>query len=181
MSDAISAFHNAYSALVLGLEHEQASNPRSEGAAKAKGILKKIKSLKFKFIIVLSFLKDVLAILDRISKPFQKDNIDVDVLNQSIVSTKSALQVYCDEDPVTASEAIESIEEQNQYQGIPITVNLLQRHHYMHLKRKFIQNLVREYDNKFPADDVSILKDLNILLNPKLLPFAAQAMTEYGV
>ena len=46
----------------------------------------------------------------------------------------NALQVYYDEDLVTASEAIDATEEQNQYHGIPIPVNLLPRHHYMYLK-----------------------------------------------
>jgi hypothetical protein len=47
--------------------------------------------------------------------------------------------------------------------------------------RKFICNLVREFDKRFPADDVNILNDLNIILNPKLLPLTAQGMMEYGV
>ena len=58
MSDAITTCFDAYSALILGLEHEQTTYSNSEGGNKAKGILKHLKT--FKFMATLCLLKEIL-------------------------------------------------------------------------------------------------------------------------
>lgn len=87
LSEAIKSVHDSYSSLVLSLEHEKASNPNTEGARKATFILKTIKT--FKFVSSLSFLRDILEELDRVSKLFQLDTLDISVLKTSISALKN--------------------------------------------------------------------------------------------
>ena len=87
MSDAVSTCFDAYSALILGLEHEQATYPNSDGANKAKGILKHLRT--FKFISTLSLLNEILHVLDKACKMFQKDTLDIHQLKTMLAATKA--------------------------------------------------------------------------------------------
>lgn len=78
MSDAVKACLSSYSSLILSLDHEVATAPNTEGGNKARGILRKIKS--FKFLSALCLLRYILDLLDRTSKCFQKDNMDIQQL-----------------------------------------------------------------------------------------------------
>lgn len=78
LSDAVKACLSSYSSLSLSLEHEVATAPNTEGGNKDRGILRKIKC--FKFLSALWLLRDILDLLDRTSKSFQKDNLDIQQL-----------------------------------------------------------------------------------------------------
>lgn len=166
---------------MLGLEHEVADNPQSEGGNKAKGLLKEVKS--FKFISTICLLKDVLENLCKLSKCFQKEIVDIDQVVSLVASTKETLSVFedADSDPPSVSDLITCLEESSQFQGIEISCSLHDRAMLAHLKRKFISNLNVEFDNRFSVDDMSLLKDLNAILNPKLLPEDRRAVAEYGI
>jgi len=82
LCEAINCVHDSFSLLILGLEHELSANPRPEGSQKARGILKKINN--FKFVSVLSLLKNILQELNRISKLFQSDTLDIATLKINI-------------------------------------------------------------------------------------------------
>lgn len=178
LSQAVSTLFESFSPLVISLEHEQASNSKSDGSAKAKGILKKIKNAKF--LITLAFLKDILAILDRVSKLFQGDNLNIHVLKTTISSTVQTLESFIDTNTATVDSVIHHLEENEQYQGVKMSVNLVQRRQFSFLKRKFIQNLVAEFENRFPQNDMNILDHFNKVLNPKLLP-GGRDLGDYGL
>ena len=63
--EAVEAIYSAWTLLTLSLEHEAASNNR-EGAAKARGMVTKMKS--FVFIATTCFLGDVLGLITKCSK-----------------------------------------------------------------------------------------------------------------
>jgi hypothetical protein len=44
------------------------------------------------------------------------------------------------------------------------------------MKILFIDNLVKEFTDRFPVNDLGILNDFNSLLNPKLLPLDQATM-----
>jgi len=48
------------------------------------------------------------------------------------------------------------------------------------MKIMFIDNLVKEFTDRFPVNDLGILNDFNSLLNPKLLPLDQATMITYG-
>ena len=90
--------------MILGLEHELSANPRPEGSQKARGILKKINN--FKFVSVLSLLRNILQELNRISKLFQSDTLDIATLKINIQALKKTLGEYADDDPFYAEQAL---------------------------------------------------------------------------
>ena len=49
---------------------------------------------------------------------------------------------------------------------------------YVNIRKKFSQNLVSKLDSRFPSEEMSILNDLNRVLNPSLLP-VGNALAEY--
>ena len=179
MSDAVKNCFDSYSALILSLEHEQAVNPSSEGAQKAKGMLQKMKT--FKFIYTLSLLKDVLQLLDSVSKTFQKDTIDIHQLKTMISSTRNTIESYCDEDPSTLEDSIEQIEETSSFSGIKMTCNLRERVNLTAMKGQYLQQITRELDERFPEAELGILNDLDSVLNPKLLPRDQGAIGRHGL
>jgi len=87
--EAVEAIYSAWTLLILSLEHEAASN-NSEGAAKARGMVRKIKL--FVFIATTCFLRDVLGLITKCSKVFQKDIIDIDQMQTMLEATVAAIK-----------------------------------------------------------------------------------------
>ena len=170
LQHAIDAVHSSWSALVLGLEHEVANDSTSVGGNKAKGILKEIKS--FKFIATICLLRDFLEILGKLSKCFQKDIIDIHQVNSMISATKETIAVFqgVDAEPATVLGLFDDIEVSDKYHGIELTCSYRDRLTHYHLRSNFARNIVAQFDQRFPEQDMKTLKDLNTILNPALLP-----------
>ncbi|XP_053406543.1 uncharacterized protein C17orf113-like [Mercenaria mercenaria] len=181
LQDAIESVYNSWSSLVLWLEHEVASAPQSEGGNKAKGILKEVKT--FKFISTVCLLKDILASLCKVSRFFQKDVIDIHHVVSMITATRDTLSAFerPDSETSTVLTLLESIEESGMFQGITLTCSLRDRAVLCSVRRNFVRHILREFDERFPADDMAVLKDMNFILNPSLLPGSQQGIIEHGV
>ena len=81
---------DVYPALVKALEHDAANKNNTE----AKRLFKRIKSVSF--LLTSAFLRDVLAVVTKLSKVFQRDTIDVSVVNAMVTSTIEKLnQLKC--------------------------------------------------------------------------------------
>jgi len=85
--EAVEVIYAAWTLLILSLEHE-ANN--KEDAAKARGMVRKIKS--FVFIATTCFLHDVLRLITKCSKVFQKDIIDIDQMQAMLEATVAAMK-----------------------------------------------------------------------------------------
>lgn len=72
----------------MTLEHEIETNNTTE----ARGILKQISNAKF--LSTSAMLNDVLGVIAKLSKVYQKDNLDIDQMNGMITSTKETLECY---------------------------------------------------------------------------------------
>ena len=180
MSDAVKACLSSYSSLILSLDHEVATAPNTEGGNKARGILRKIKC--FKFLSALCLLRDILDLLDRTTKCFQKDNLDIQQLKNLINATKETIMSYRPRivQPPTVEDMILKTDEHSEYSGIEIHCSLNDRNIFNTMKILFIDNLVKEFTDRFPVNDLGILNDFNSLLNPKLLPLDQATMRTYG-
>ena len=75
---------------------------------------------------------------------------------------------------------IHQIEENSFYNGIELKCSLRDRREVMLMKRSFIENITREFDERLPEESLGILNDLNTLLNPKLLPSEQAAIRQHG-
>ena len=85
---AVTAILEVYPALVKALENDAASRNNTE----SKGLYNRIKSVTF--LLSTAFLKDVLSVVTKLSKIFQKDEIDVSVVNSLLVSTSERLTQF---------------------------------------------------------------------------------------
>ena len=180
LQDAVEAVHTSWSALVLGLEHEAASNPQSDGGNKAKGILKKVKC--FKFIACICLLKDILEWICKLSRFFQKDVIDIHQVNCMITATKDTISAFDNlRETPSVQDLIDTIDESGIYQGIDLSCSLRDRLTLGNMRKDFIKNILKEFDERFPPTDMKILKDLNNILNPALLPESQDGMVNHGL
>ena len=100
--------------LPLSLEHEVATAPNTEGGNKAR----KIKC--FKCLSALCLLRDIFDLLDRTSKSFQKDNLDIQQLKNLINATKETIMSYRSMivQPPTVEDMILKTDEHSEYSGI---------------------------------------------------------------
>ena len=62
-----------YPALLQELEHE--ASIKAGGADQAKGILQNIRRVQF--LLTTAFFMDMMPLLDKLSKCFQADNLDI--------------------------------------------------------------------------------------------------------
>ncbi|XP_060067543.1 E3 SUMO-protein ligase KIAA1586-like [Ylistrum balloti] len=178
LQDAIIAVYESWSVLILGMEHEAANAPRTEGGAKAKGIGRDIKT--FKFISVLCLLKDILNILCKLSRTFQRDIIDIQQVTSMVISARDTIQSFYHTDPPTVVDLLDTIEESDEYKGIPLTCSIRDRIVFRDVKRAFVRNLVSEFNERFPEDNMRDLKDLNDVLNPNILPVNHAGIVNHG-
>jgi hypothetical protein len=82
--------------------------------------------------------------------------------------------------PATVEDMILKTDEHSEYSGIEIHCSLNDRNIFNTMKILFIDNLVKEFTDRFPVNDLGILNDFNSLLNPKLLPLDQATMRTYG-
>ena len=125
-------------------------------------------------------LKEILHLLDQACKLFQRDTLDIHQLKTMTSATKLSIQSFADDDPPFTADLIHQIEENSEYNGIQLTCNLRDRRELQQRKQSFIEHIVREFDDRFPDESLGILNDLNILLNPKLLPNEQDAIRQHG-
>ena len=173
LHESIQALLSAWGCLILALGHEAASS-NSDGAAKAKGILKVIKT--YKFIGTLCFLNDVLVVLTRCSKTFQKDDIDIHMVLDMLEASVTTLDDMPDSPGESFLNFIQQCQTQGEYQGIPLHGN----EEVKKVARQFVSHIKAQIQQRFPPDDMQVLKDLASILDPRHLPQRQQELRQHG-
>ncbi|KAH3837028.1 hypothetical protein DPMN_110406 [Dreissena polymorpha] len=84
LQNAVRAIMAVYPAQVTTLESQAAS-----GIAEAKGILQKVRQLSF--LLRTAFLLDVFEVVNTLCRAFQKDELDIEIVNVSVESTVDTL------------------------------------------------------------------------------------------
>ncbi|CAC5377495.1 unnamed protein product [Mytilus coruscus] len=84
---AVNVIYRIYPALCVALEHEGSTNTA------AKGLAHEVQ--QYKFIAITHMLLDILPILSRLSKIFQKDCVDFSIIKPVVNSTVSCLSDLC--------------------------------------------------------------------------------------
>ena len=90
LESAVTAIFNSYSAIVCALE-----NKASKDVPEAKGLLKRVKSVSF--LLRTAFLVDVMGVVNKLCKVFQKDEVDVDTVAVMVNCTTDTLLAYKNE------------------------------------------------------------------------------------
>ena len=110
--EAVEALYSAWTLKILSLDHLAASS-NNDGAAKARGMISKIKC--FVFISTTCFLLDVLGVISKCSKIFQTDMSDIDQIQSMLEATVSMIKDV-KENPGEHSEELLSHMETKQLQ-----------------------------------------------------------------
>ena len=177
LQDAVVAAQESWGCLVLMLEHEVASN---EGdTALSTSLLKDIKT--YKFIALLCMLRDVLEPLTACSKSFQKDIIDVEETNTLLQATLDNVTSLAEYPGPHVAKLHASLEGEGKYQTIAFRATLHQKEETSNTCRNFVNALDAEVARRFPEGDMSVLKSLNKLFNPKYLPQNQGERQTYGI
>lgn len=177
--EAVEAIYSAWTPLILALEHEAASS-NNEGAAKARGMVAKIKT--FVFIATTCFLLDVLGAISKCSKVFQKDVIDIDQMQTVLEATVATIRDMKDNPGHHLQQLLSDMETNDcEHKGTRVeTFNQAQQGRFTAIKDKMIDNIIAQVEERFPEEDMQVLKDLNTVLNPAKLPDTAIDIRNHG-
>ena len=168
------AVHSAWGCLCLALDHEAATK-NTDGGAKAKGILKVVKT--YKFIGVVCLLCDILSALTRCSKVFQKDSIDIQQVEDMLSATTDTLEDLCEHPGLVLQDFLTQVADSGEFQGITVagSEDMLKN-----IAADFVREIRQELDKRFPASDMAVLKDLATVLDPSYLPQSQEEVRAHG-
>ena len=172
------AIYSAWTLLIFSLEHEAASNNK-KGAAKARGMVRKIKS--FLLIATTCFLRDVLGLITKCSKVFQKDIIDIDQVQAMLEATVAAIKDMKENPGGHLEELMSHMETNCEHRETEVEdFTEAQKNRFNGIKDKMTDNIVAQVEERFPENDMTVLKDLNTVLNPAKLPNTAIGIRNHG-
>ncbi|XP_073430665.1 zinc finger protein 862-like [Dendrobates tinctorius] len=165
---AVDALHESFDAVILVLTDFVATKKRSVGE-RAPGVLKACS--EYGFIAILCLLRDVLELINRACRVFQSEDINFSILLNELTSVTALLEkmkatpgkhLTAFLSAVSASECY--------YRDIKINVHSTSQTEFQTVKEKFLNNLLHNLSVLFSFTDLSILTDLDQILNPMCLP-----------
>ncbi|KAL8604859.1 hypothetical protein ACOMHN_028487 [Nucella lapillus] len=174
LHESVKAVYSAWGCLCLALEHEAASK-NTDGGAKARGILKVVKT--YKFIGVICLLCDILSTLTRCSKVFQKDNICIQQVEDMLSATSPTLEDLAKHPGSVLQDFFTQVAACGEFQGITVTGS---EDTVKRIARDFVREIKQEMAKRFPANDMTVLKDLATVLDPSHLPHTQEELREHG-
>ena len=146
----------------------------AEGDPSASGLLKTMRS--YNFICLTNLLTDVLGIITKLSKLFQKEVLDFSVIQPSISNSTEALLQLKDHDGLHLTTCKQEICG-NMYHNQPIENSSAQQRTFESAKSQFIQAVVDNMRSRFP--DIGVLSACQIF-DPQNLPKNPTDLVSYG-
>lgn len=166
LQEAVDSVHKSWSVLVAVLEDDWIANKTPQ----AKGLSQKVNT--YAFLAKVCVVLDVLEPLGKLSKVLQKEVIDVDQMHRMLSATISTLNAMREVDgPVLQSTDC-------LLQTLNPTVTA--KRAIGSLKKRYVRQVVTEINKRLPQTSLSMLDDLNEVLNPAKLPMSAQGMNAHG-
>ena len=166
LQESVLAVISAWGVLVMTLEHEAVGT--SVGAAQARGILKSVKP--FKFIASLHVLADALDAICACNRVFQKDVLDIVVVDGMLKATLDTVLALADHPGQHTSHLLRSIGELDSFQGIGLNPSEQDMDQLKSLTTRFAKNVREEVGKRFPDEDMQVMHDLATVLDPRKLP-----------
>lgn len=155
---ALEAIFHTWASLVTYFEQEK----QAEKGGVAKGIHSQI--TQFEFVGVTYLLMDIMPILTKLSLSFQKQDIDIALVQPLIQSTISQLE-YLEQNDGPHMQLFHSALAENildlRDHSIPVSKN--KQTHLNNVRSEFIQKIVAQLNIRFPQKDTSIISALAVL------------------
>ena len=163
---ALEALHRTWSSLLAYFESHY--DPK----AKAAGFEKALK--KYEFVATMGLMMDVMPILTYLSLVFQKQHLDLSVIQPAVSSAVSQITAMKTSDhdgkylkEITSQLPPETVAGTRScevtFQGRSIKVTGQQVEHFASIKTKFLENTLSNLELRFPSDASDIVNCLAIL------------------
>ena len=165
---AVTAVRRCLPSLLASLEHEAADEPTTSGLLKIVGT--------YEFIACTYFISDILTSVNNLSLTFQKQNVDISIVQPCVQSTIVFLNSLKVSDGAIMKQLPKAIEDLPSYSLNPTTSQKEK------LNREvlcpYIDQLVNNIKDRFP--DVELLDAVQIF-DPTLLPqLASESFLNHG-
>lgn len=178
--EAIDAALKSYPGIVQTLEH-LAERANDVNSVKSKGLLKKLKS--FNFVFLLSVVLDIIEPVKKLSSVFQYQNVNFSKIEPMVKCTIDALNdLKCNqgENELRFFKNFYTDSEGNTlYQGIKVS-----KHQSIDeintVKVQYLDQVVNNLQNRFPSETLNVLEALNAIFNPKKYPECKNDLNTYG-
>ena len=179
LQDSVLAMISAWGVLVMALGQEAAAS-NTDGSAQAKGTLTVVKTSHF--ISTVCMLADALQVLCGCCRVFQKDVLDINEVEDMLETTKLTLQSLVDNPGhyIYTQDLFTQIELGHQFQGVVLEVSEQDKEQLKNITHSFVSNVIEEINKRFPAQDMSVTKDLASILDPRQLPARNEGLADHG-
>lgn len=173
---AVQAVRRTLNSLITFLENEVAS----EHDPAARGILEEVR--KYEFLATVHLLDDVLLLLTKLSKVFQRENIDFSIIAPMVHSTTSAIKAM----KTVPGPILKSFQDEvgtvdgitPTFKGKEIKLSSTSKEQFKRMSLTFIDKVVDNLKQRFPeVDTITAMK----LLDPQFLPQKQSSLATYGV
>ncbi|KAG8571415.1 hypothetical protein GDO81_011636 [Engystomops pustulosus] len=165
---AVDALHDSFDAVILVLTDLVATKKRSL-CDRAPGLLKGCS--EYIFIATLCLLRDVLEVINRVSRVFQTEDINFSVLLSELRAVTLVLETMREAPGKYLAAFLSQMSASGGYfRDIKISYRSTSEAEFKNVKEKFLNNLLNNLSERFSLTDLSILCDLDQVLNPMSLP-----------
>lgn len=168
--NAIKALIRSLPSILVSLDREASEN----GEPTAHGLYKFMS--RYKFVATAYLLADVLPHLSRLSKIFQKENVDLSLIQPCLQTTIDTIDKY----KVTAGPNLSKVDQvlSSELKDFSIEVTSVQQAAFKsEIQVKYIEAIVNQLRDRFPH--VELLGAFSIF-DPQKLPCDEEELTTYG-
>lgn len=131
---------------------------------------------------------DVLPLLTKLSRYFQKDEVNLLVVKPVIQSTIQSLQQVKqhldnetpEDNSIPCLKKLVSAVAGGSYMDQPLTATDGQKVQFFCHGKQFIQVLIDNLNEWFPKDALNVMTSLDVILNPQLLPRSVADIAIHG-
>ena len=161
---ALDSVFRGWVSIVTTLGNE--ASDQGKGNAKAKGLLKAM--TKFSFLATMHFLMDVVPIVQRVSKAFQREDADFSIIMLLEDASIEALGGVAETDGTHLSKHYSCLKQgeggsPTTFQGIQISDSGLLRSSFQSTRVESITKLTENLMKRFPASQSSIVSAFSVL------------------
>ena len=157
---ALEAVYHSWGALVTYFEQEK----QSEKGGAAKGLHSQL--TQFEFVGVTHLLMDIIPVVTKLSLSFQKQDIDISIVQPLVQATISQLRWLLTNNGRYMQEFSSCINIDANLMNIKnhqISLTKNKQTHLSNIRTEFITKVIEQIERRFPSNDLSVLSSLAIL------------------
>jgi hypothetical protein len=173
LEGAVLAIIDCFPAVYNTLEHEAA-----KGNADAKGLLTKVRNVTF--VLVSAFLKDVLSVVCKLSKIFQRDSVDVETVNVMVESTVLKLNQFKHSNGPELEKTYNGISNNGMYRNVKLTDREQLRMQFQNTTSLYLNKITENIESRFDEESMKSLQLLNTVLCPSKIPKNVTDLESHG-